>query len=124
MEEALRYDSPVQATARRTLEPVEIGGFTIPKDTHVVVLIGACNRDPARFADPDRFDITRTENDHLAFGGGVHFCLGANLARVEAATAIGSLIKNFPNIKLAADNVEYRDMFNLRGLKALPTLLR
>jgi cytochrome P450 len=86
----------------------------------VVVLIGACNRDPARFPDPDRFDITREDNEHLAFGGGIHFCLGANLARVEGQIAMGSLLKNFPNMKLATEKLEYRDMFNLRGLKRLP----
>ena len=120
VEESLRYDSPVQATARRTLEPVNIGGIEVPKDVHAVVLIGACNRDPARFPDPDRFDITREDNEHLAFGGGIHFCLGANLARVEGQIAMGSLVKNFPNMKLATDQLEYRDMFNLRGLKRLP----
>ena len=124
VEECLRYDSPVQATARRTLEDVQIGGVTIPKDTHVIVLIGACNRDPAQFPEPDRFDIARTDNEHLAFGGGIHFCLGANLARAEAEIAIGSLTKRFPNMKMSGDSVAYREMFNLRGLKALPILLR
>jgi cytochrome P450 len=123
VEECLRYESPVQASARRTLEDVQIGGFTIPKDTHAIVLIGSCNRDAARFADPDRFDIARADNEHLAFGGGIHYCLGANLARAEGQIAIGSLVRNFPKIDLAADKVEYRDMYNLRGLKALPVKL-
>jgi cytochrome P450 len=124
VEECLRYDSPVQATARRTLEEVQIGGFTVPRDTHVIVLIGACNRDPAQFPEPDRFDIARNDNEHLAFGGGIHYCLGANLARVEGEIAIGSLMAKFPDIKITSDTVAYRDMFNLRGLKALPVLLR
>ena len=124
VEECLRYDSPVQATARRTLDEVQIGGATIPADTHVIVLIGACNRDPAQFPDPDRFDIARKDNEHLAFGGGIHYCLGANLARAEGEIAIGSLIAKFPTMKTAGDQCQYRDMFNLRGLKALPVLLR
>ena len=123
VEEVLRYESPVQASARRTLEEVRIGGFTIPKDTHAIVLIGSCNRDAARFADPDRFDIARADNEHLAFGGGIHYCLGANLARAEGQIAIGSLVRAFPKIDLATDKVEYRDMYNLRGLKALPVTL-
>jgi cytochrome P450 len=124
VEECLRYDSPVQATARRTLEEVQIAGLTVPADTHVIVLIGACNRDSAQFPEPDRFDIAREDNEHLAFGGGIHYCLGANLARVEGEIAINSLTRKFPNMKMAGDTVEYRDMFNLRGLKALPILLR
>lgn len=124
VEECLRYDSPVQATARRTLEEVQVGGVTIPKDTHTIVLIGACNRDPAQFPEPDRFDIGRKDNEHLAFGGGIHYCLGANLARVEGEIAIGSLMAKFPSMNLTSDTVDYRDMFNLRGLKALPILLR
>jgi cytochrome P450 len=124
VEECLRYDSPVQATARRTLEDVQLGGVTIPRDTHVIVLIGACNRDPAQFPDPDRFDIARTDNEHLAFGGGIHYCLGANLARVEGEIAIGSLTARFPTLEITGDPIQYRDMFNLRGLKALPVLLR
>lgn len=124
VEESLRYDSPVQVTARRALEEVQIGGATIAMGSHVIVLIGACNRDPERFPDPDRFDITRADNEHLAFGGGIHFCLGANLARAEGQIAIGSLIAKSPNLKLAGGAIEYRDMFNLRGLKSLPVLLQ
>jgi len=124
VEECLRYDSPVQATARRTLEEVQIGGLTIPADTHVIVLIGACNRDPAQFPNPDSFEVARKDNEHLAFGGGIHYCLGANLARVEGEIAIRSLIDKFPTMKPAGDQCQYRDMFNLRGLKALPVHFR
>jgi pimeloyl-[acyl-carrier protein] synthase len=123
IEECLRYDAPVQATGRRAVENVGMGGFTIPKGDHVIVLIGACNRDPVRFPEPDRFDITRADNDHLAFGGGIHNCLGANLARAEGQIAIGSLLARYPKIALGGDRIEYRDMFNLRGLKALPVTL-
>lgn len=120
LEECLRYDSPVQATGRRAIEDVEIGGFRIPKNDHVIVVIGACNRDPARFPDPDRFDITRENNEHLAFGGGIHYCLGASLARVEGQIAIGSLVKKFPALDLGEGTIEYGEMFNLRGVKSLP----
>ncbi len=123
IEECLRYDSPVQATGRRALENVAIAGIEIPRDSHVIILIGACNRDPDRFPDPDRFDITRDRNEHLAFGGGIHYCLGANLARAEAQIAVDSLAHRFPKLDLACDAIEYRDMFNLRGLKALPVRL-
>ncbi|MGH7815415.1 MAG: cytochrome P450 [Candidatus Binataceae bacterium] len=120
VEECLRYDSPVQATGRRATEPVEVAGATIPKDAHAIVIIGACNRDPDRFSDPDRFDISRRDNDHLAFGGGIHYCLGANLARAEARIAIAALAARFPNLALAGGKLEVRGMFNLRGVKALP----
>jgi len=123
VEECLRYDSPVQATGRRAAEDVQIAGVTIPKDEHVVVIIGACNRDAARFPNPDRFDIGREKNDHLAFGGGIHFCLGANLARLEGQIAIGTLVSRFPKMTVATGQLEVRDMFNLRGLKALPVTL-
>jgi len=123
VEESLRYDSPVQVTARRTLEEVRVGEITIPTDSHVIVLIGACNRDPARFADPDNFSITREKNDHLTFGGGTHYCLGANLARAEGQVAIDAIVQRFPRVELAASGIEYRELFNLRGLKSLPVTL-
>ncbi|HUO04160.1 MAG TPA: cytochrome P450 [Candidatus Binataceae bacterium] len=120
VEECLRYDPSFQATARRAVEDVEIGGVKIAKGNHVVVIMGACNRDPERFSDPDRFDITRENIDHMAFGGGIHFCLGASLARLEAQIAIGSLVKRFPNIRLTGAPLEIRDMYNVRGRKAIP----
>jgi len=123
VEECLRYDSPVQVTARRTVEEVTVKGLNIPKDSHVIVLIGACNRDPAQFDEPDKFMIARRDNDHLTFGGGTHYCLGANLARAEGQIAIDAIVQRFPRIDLAASGVEYRDLFNLRGLKSLPVTL-
>ncbi|HLX38018.1 MAG TPA: cytochrome P450 [Candidatus Binataceae bacterium] len=92
--------------------------------TPIGVWLISCNRDPAQFPGPDRFDVARRENEHIAFGGGIHYCLGANLARLEGEIAIGSLIGKFPTMKNAGDQCQYRDMFNLRGLKALPVLLR
>lgn len=92
MEELLRYDSPVQRTARVTKSEIQLGGKTIPRHALVVAAIGAANRDPGHFADPDRLDITRRDNDHIAFGFGIHFCLGANLARLEARVALEALL--------------------------------
>ena len=123
VEECLRYDSPVQVTARRTVEEVTVRGLKIPKDSHVIVLIGACNRDPAQFDEPDRFMIARGNNDHLTFGGGTHYGLGANLARAEGQIAIDAIVQRFPRIDLARSAVEYRDLFNLRRLKSLPVTL-
>src|SRR5205814_1129409 len=94
IEELLRYDSPVQSTIRRAVDDVEVGGKTMHKGEHAIVVIGACNRDPAKFEDPDRLDLTRSgSDDHLAFGGGIHFCLGASLARAEGQIAIETLAR-------------------------------
>jgi cytochrome P450/class 3 adenylate cyclase/tetratricopeptide (TPR) repeat protein len=120
VEELLRYDSPVQRTARVATEDVEIGGKTIPKHALVVAAIGAANRDPEQFADPDRFDIARQDNHHVAFGFGIHFCLGAPLARVEAQIAIETLLRRMPRLALAGGSPEWRQSSTLRGLTALP----
>lgn len=123
VEEFLRYDSPVQRTARLAKADVALGGKTIPKGALVVAAIGAANRDPARFPDPDRFDITRRDNDHVAFGFGIHFCLGAPLARVESQIAVGTLLRSMPRLALASAAPEWRESSTLRGLKALPVSL-
>jgi pimeloyl-[acyl-carrier protein] synthase len=120
VEELLRYDSPVQRTGRLLYEDVTIDGKTIPKGSIAVALIGAANRDPAHFPDPDRLDLTRSDNRHLAFGWGIHFCLGAPLARLEGQIAFGTLLRRFPRLALGADEVEYRETSTLRGLRALP----
>ena len=102
IEEVLRYDGPVhRTTMRATAEDVEIGGLTIPRGSFVQVLIAGCNRDPSRFPDPDRFDITRKPSQNLAFGYGAHFCLGLHLARLEAHTAITRVLKAYPGMRLA-----------------------
>jgi cytochrome P450 len=123
IEELLRYDSPVQLTARSPVEDVEISGETIRKGEEVVLLLGAGNRDPAVFEDPDTLDITRGKIPVISFGGGVHFCLGAPLARLEGQIAFRRLLERFPNIELAEDEPQYRDTLTLRGLKGLKVKL-
>src|SRR5579862_2249215 len=101
VEEMLRYDGPVQSTARHNHEPVEVGGALIAPETMVFVILAAANRDPDHFSRPDVFDITREPRGHLAFGDGIHFCLGAALARLEGAIALGHVIERFPRLRLA-----------------------
>lgn len=120
IEECLRYDSPVQMTGRVALSETVIGGQHIQAGERVFTLIGAANRDASQFADPDRFDITRDDHRHVAFGHGIHFCLGASLARLEAQLAVGALARRLPNLKLEAEDPPRRDAFTLRGLLSLP----
>jgi cytochrome P450 len=120
VEELLRYDGPVQRTARIPSEDVTLGGRTIPKGEMVMPFIGAADRDPTQFPDPDRLDITRADNRHIAFGWGIHFCLGAPLARVEGQIAIATLVQRLPKLALATDRPEYRQSLTLRGLTTLP----
>jgi pimeloyl-[acyl-carrier protein] synthase len=119
VEELLRYDSPVQRTARITTTEVELAGQPLPKGTMVITALGAANRDPAQFADPDRLDVTRKDPRHISFGFGIHFCLGAPLARVEGQLALGTLLRRMPNLALAEANPEWRESSVLRGLKRL-----
>jgi cytochrome P450 len=120
VEEMLRYDGPVQMTTRVARVDLEIQGTKISKGDWVFLVIGAANRDPAQFPEPDRFDVRRADNKHVAFGAGPHFCLGAPLARLEGQLALRALRRRFPNLRLSGPNPEYRNNFNLRGLKALP----
>jgi cytochrome P450 len=120
VEELLRFDGPVQRTARTPTEDVTLGGRMIPKGEIVMPFIGAADRDPAQFRDPERLDITRTENRHIAFGLGIHFCLGAPLARIEGQIAISTLLKRFPKLALAVEKPEHRHSLTLRGLVSLP----
>jgi cytochrome P450 len=103
IEEVLRYRSPVQSMFRTTTQAVAIGGTTIPAEAPVVAWIGAANRDPAQFPDADRFDIARAPNRHIAFGHGIHFCLGAPLARLEARIALGALLSWLRNLRRVPD---------------------
>lgn len=120
VEELLRYDGPVQRTARVPSAAAVIDGHTIEAGEMVMPFIGAADRDPAHFPDPDRLDLTRTDNRHIAFGWGIHFCLGAPLARLEGQIAINTMLRRFPKLALATDRPEYRQSLTLRGLKALP----
>ncbi|CCE11992.1 putative cytochrome P450 [Bradyrhizobium sp. STM 3843] len=123
IEEFLRYDSSVQLTGRVALEDIEdLGGRRIPKGEGVLCLLGSANRDPAVYPDrPEQLDITRPNVKPLSFGGGIHHCLGAQLARIEAEVAIGTLLRRLPDLKLDdPDNPEWRPTFVLRGLKRLP----
>jgi pimeloyl-[acyl-carrier protein] synthase len=120
VEEFLRYDTPIQFTARDVYEDMEFGGQMLKQGQTVVVLFGAANRDPAHFADPSNLDITRDPNPHIAFGNGIHFCVGAPLARMEGQIAFATLARRLPNLHLASDTPTYRNTFVLRALRELP----
>jgi cytochrome P450 len=120
VEELLRFDGPVQRTARIPSEDLTLGGRTIPQGDLVMPFIGAADRDPAQFPEPDRLNITRAENRHVAFGLGIHFCLGAPLARIEGQIAIATLLRRLPRLALATDRPAFRPSLTLRGLEALP----
>lgn len=120
VEEFLRYDPPVQLTGRTALEDIEVGGITIQKGRQAVLLLGAANRDPDRFPDPERLDISREDNQHLAFGFGIHFCLGAPLARVEGEIAFRTLVRRFEGLELLTEEPQYKENIVLRGLQSLP----
>jgi cytochrome P450 len=119
VEELLRFDSPVQMTGRLLRDEVEIGGHKIPAGDWVLPLLGAANHDPDQFVEPEKLDIGRNPNPHLAFGRGIHFCLGAPLARLEGQIAIGALVRRFPGLQLAGPPVR-RNQITLRGLSSLP----
>ncbi|MBI1816789.1 MAG: cytochrome P450 [Deltaproteobacteria bacterium] len=120
IEELLRYESPVQLTSRVAKVDLEIGGKPVRTGQEVCLVLGAANRDPAQFADPDRLDLARVDNHHLAFGLGLHFCLGAPLARLEGQIAVASLLRRLPELRLASDAVEWREGIMMRALTALP----
>jgi cytochrome P450 len=122
VEELLRFDAPVQMTTRRAAEDVELRGERIRRGQAVAMMLGAANRDPARYGEPHRLDIERADVRPLSFGGGIHFCLGAPLARLEGEIAFRALATRLPGMKLASDpdRLEYRDMIAMRGLTGLP----
>ncbi|HEV8172056.1 MAG TPA: cytochrome P450 [Actinoplanes sp.] len=119
VEELLRFDTPVQLVSRVAYEPVELGGVTVDAGERVVAYLGAGNRDPERFADPDRLDLARGDCAPLSFGGGIHYCLGAPLARLEAQVAFPALLRRFPHIELYG-TPERRDSLAIRGYTRLP----
>ncbi|MFC5664409.1 cytochrome P450 [Kitasatospora misakiensis] len=123
-DEVLRFDSPVQLTSRISTAPdLAVAGLPTPPGTAVFVMLGAANHDPARYADPGRFDPARTDSQPLSFGGGPHFCLGSQLARLEADIAIPALLDRFPRLALAEVPVR-RDRLVLRGYETLPVTVR
>ncbi len=127
VEELLRYTSPVNhGTDRFTLSPVRIAGATIPGREWVMPVISSANRDPSRFTDPDRLDLNRDASGHLAFGYGIHYCIGAPLARMEAEVAFGALLSRFPDLALAVpeESLRWRPSSLIRGLESLPVRLR
>jgi cytochrome P450 len=119
VEELLRFDPPVQWISRVAGEDLELGGKTVRRGDLVLGAVGAANRDPAVFPDPDRLDIRRKENKHLSFGIGIHFCLGAALARMEAEIAIGMLLARFPRIELSKSKIRWRKGLTFRGMHEL-----
>ena len=123
VEELLRYESPVQFTARVLKEDIEISGQRIPKKWTILCMLGAANRDPKRFKDPNQLDLKRLNNQHLAFSAGPHACIGSQLARLEGQVAIQHLVQRFPNMKLTGPRPEWASTFGLRGLKTLRAIM-
>ncbi|MFE2600615.1 cytochrome P450 [Streptomyces sp. NPDC059396] len=123
VEELLRYDGPVElATWRYATEPLTLGGQPVAAGDPVLVVLAAANRDPARFAGPDTLDLARRDNQHLGYGHGIHYCLGAPLARLEGQTALATLLTRLPDVRLAVDPVDlrWRGGLIMRGLRTLP----
>ncbi|HEY6542268.1 MAG TPA: cytochrome P450 [Ktedonobacteraceae bacterium] len=120
VEELLRYVSPVHMLARRSLQEVTMRGITIPPESSIYLLVGAANRDPEKFADPERLDINRPAVRSLGFGHGIHFCLGAALARLEGQVAFETILRRLPDIRIVGDTPLFRPNYFLRGLLSLP----
>ncbi|MFG3056464.1 cytochrome P450 [Kitasatospora sp. NPDC048239] len=118
VEELMRWDTPLQMFERWVLEDVEVRGVTIPRGSEIALLFGSANRDPARFADPDRLDLGRADNPHITFGAGIHFCLGAPLARLELTESYGALLRRAPGLRLVREP-EWRPGYVIRGLEEL-----
>ena len=123
VEEMIRYDPPLHMFIRTAAEDVKVAGVTIPAGAEVAALLGAANRDPAVFADPDSFDVARDPNPHVGFGAGLHFCLGAPLARIELQAALTALLDHAPDLALTADPAP-RPTFVLRAYTAVPLTTR
>jgi cytochrome P450 len=122
IEELLRFESSSQMASRYATDDIKVGGTTIQRGQIVNLLLGSGNRDPEAFSDPDRLDITRKENRHLAFGMGIHYCLGAPLARLEGQIAIGLLLQQFPSLRLLDPSPQWRDTIGFRGLQRLEVI--
>ncbi|MEV4506599.1 cytochrome P450 [Streptomyces klenkii] len=118
IEELMRYDTPLQLFERWVLDDIEIAGTVIPRGSEVALLFGSANRDPARFPAPDRLDITRTDNPHISLGAGIHYCLGAPLARLELLASFSTLLRRAPRLRLVTEP-EWKPGFVIRGLREL-----
>ncbi|NNE88684.1 MAG: cytochrome P450, partial [Silicimonas sp.] len=123
VQEMFRYDTPLPFFHRYAAQPCNVAGYRMPKGTKVGLLYAAANRDPSAFADPDRFDVTRTPNRHLAFGMGAHLCLGNNLSRLDMEVLFSTLLARTRSITLATDEVTYKTGISVRGPIALPVKL-
>jgi cytochrome P450 len=125
VEELIRFDSPLQLFERTAITDTRIGEVTIRAGEKIAALLGSANRDPAVFADPDRLDVGRSDNPHLGFGAGIHFCVGAPLARVELQTSLRTLLCRFPRLRPATTDLAglRRAEFVIRGVSSLPVLL-
>ncbi|MEV5436622.1 cytochrome P450 [Streptomyces sp. NPDC052682] len=118
IEELMRYDTPLQLFERWVLDDIEIDGTTIPRGAEIAMLFGSANHDPAVFTDPERLDVTRRDNPHISFSAGIHYCIGAPLARIELAASMTALLEKAPTLRLAAEP-ERKPNFVIRGLKGL-----
>jgi cytochrome P450 len=123
VEEILRFESPVQFTARVLKEDIEVCGQRIPKKWSILCMLGAANRDPKQFKEPNQLNLKRLNNQHLAFSAGPHFCIGSQLARLEGQIAILNLLQRFPRMKLTGPRPEWASTFGFRGLKSLPVIM-
>jgi cytochrome P450 len=120
VEEFLRYDSSVQLSARDALEDTEVCGISVPRGRSILTLLAAANRDPAVFENPEQLDISRVKIKSISFGGGIHLCLGAQLARIEADEALRVLLSRLPDLELDdPENPDWKSTFTLRGVKTL-----
>jgi len=122
VDELLRFDSPVQLTQRVATEDLDLVGCHIRAGDEIMLVLGAANRDPLAFTEPNRLDVTRDARRHVAFGGGIHHCLGAALARLEGQVALSALLARFPHFELVGEPVR-RPTFTLRGLQSLPVVV-
>jgi cytochrome P450 len=122
-EEALRYDSPVKSISRIAGDDVEMRGKQIKKDDRIRWFMSSANRDPDKFENPDTMDITRWPNPHVAFGAGIHHCLGATIARVEGQEVFSALADRYPNLELKTNEMEYQPSITFRSIKGLPVSL-
>lgn len=120
IEEVLRFESPVTLVVRKALRDVAVAGVTIPEGDRILCVLASANRDPAQFSDPDRFDIDREAKGHVAFGHGIHFCVGAPLSRLEGAIVFEQILRRLPPFVREEAKPRFRPSFNLHGLKALP----